>query len=336
MKKIFTLAIAALAAISVNAQSVTKQALAFTGNPWNVSVQAKSNVGLTSNAAWGEYKLTADPVDPKQYKSIKLKYHDLVAGSDDGAFQTKFEGEGESIYAPLDPEATELNIEIDTLANPLTTVELQAKSAGSYVLIDGAYLVANDGTETQLVMAGAVWGIDVDPLTTPTLLFTGQYGGQELVLAEDGSHITYDPATEADIEKVVVITASKPTTTAFTMENQNGGAGFAWTNLDAGVTVLTDTLNATTAVDGTTGAAKAVEQVWIKANADTGYPSEIAVTGAFLVTGSHEAIVNAIEGIKAEAKTLNVNAPMYNLAGQMVNKSYKGVVIQNGKKFINK
>ena len=31
---------------------------------------------------------------------------------------------------------------------------------------------------------------------------------------------------------------------------------------------------------------------------------------------------------------LNDNAPMYNLAGQRVNDSYKGVVIQNGKKFI--
>jgi hypothetical protein len=30
------------------------------------------------------------------------------------------------------------------------------------------------------------------------------------------------------------------------------------------------------------------------------------------------------------------NAPMYNLAGQRVNKSYKGVVIVNGKKYINK
>lgn len=28
--------------------------------------------------------------------------------------------------------------------------------------------------------------------------------------------------------------------------------------------------------------------------------------------------------------------PMYNLSGQRVDKNYKGVVIQNGKKFINK
>jgi hypothetical protein len=30
----------------------------------------------------------------------------------------------------------------------------------------------------------------------------------------------------------------------------------------------------------------------------------------------------------------NENAPIYNLAGQRVDKSFKGVVIQNGKKFI--
>ena len=34
--------------------------------------------------------------------------------------------------------------------------------------------------------------------------------------------------------------------------------------------------------------------------------------------------------------TLNANAPIYNLAGQRVGKDYKGVVIQNGKKFIKK
>jgi len=37
----------------------------------------------------------------------------------------------------------------------------------------------------------------------------------------------------------------------------------------------------------------------------------------------------AIEYVKAGA---DVNAPAYNLAGQKVNKNYKGVVIQNGKK----
>lgn len=35
-------------------------------------------------------------------------------------------------------------------------------------------------------------------------------------------------------------------------------------------------------------------------------------------------------------ETLNPDAPMYNVLGQRVNKEYKGIVIQNGKKFINK
>lgn len=38
----------------------------------------------------------------------------------------------------------------------------------------------------------------------------------------------------------------------------------------------------------------------------------------------------------AVVEQTNENAPIYNLAGQRVNKSTKGILIQNGKKFINK
>ena len=41
-------------------------------------------------------------------------------------------------------------------------------------------------------------------------------------------------------------------------------------------------------------------------------------------------------GIDTIKATQNENAPIYNLAGQRVGKNYKGVVIQNGKKFIKK
>ncbi len=42
--------------------------------------------------------------------------------------------------------------------------------------------------------------------------------------------------------------------------------------------------------------------------------------------------INAIDGVPV----LDANAPVYNLAGQRVGQSYKGVVIQNGKKFVIK
>ena len=41
-------------------------------------------------------------------------------------------------------------------------------------------------------------------------------------------------------------------------------------------------------------------------------------------------------GIETVKAVKDVNAPIYNLAGQKVNNDYKGVVIQNGKKFMNK
>lgn len=39
--------------------------------------------------------------------------------------------------------------------------------------------------------------------------------------------------------------------------------------------------------------------------------------------------------IKA-AEQKDVNAPIFNLAGQKVEKNQKGILIQNGKKFVNK
>lgn len=50
-----------------------------------------------------------------------------------------------------------------------------------------------------------------------------------------------------------------------------------------------------------------------------------------IATGSES---TGIQTVKAE--TIDVNAPIYNLAGQQVDKNFKGVVIQNGKKMIQK
>lgn len=47
-------------------------------------------------------------------------------------------------------------------------------------------------------------------------------------------------------------------------------------------------------------------------------------------------LVNGIDNISADKKTVNALDPMYNLAGQRVSGAYKGIVLQNGRKFINK
>lgn len=48
-----------------------------------------------------------------------------------------------------------------------------------------------------------------------------------------------------------------------------------------------------------------------------------------------ETVTTGINGVKADNATIDVNAPAYNLAGQRVNNDYKGVIIKDGKKFLN-
>ena len=59
--------------------------------------------------------------------------------------------------------------------------------------------------------------------------------------------------------------------------------------------------------------------------------SQLGLYG-FEFTSDETAGIEEIEAGKAE----DANAPMYNLAGQAVSKNYKGIVIKNGKKFMNK
>lgn len=65
--------------------------------------------------------------------------------------------------------------------------------------------------------------------------------------------------------------------------------------------------------------------------------TKIVVTKVYLTNKTVEEL-NTGTNISSAivASKVNTNAPIYNLAGQKVNKSYKGVVIQNGKKFVQK
>lgn len=62
--------------------------------------------------------------------------------------------------------------------------------------------------------------------------------------------------------------------------------------------------------------------------------SEIALSREFFFLDGETTGISNVD-VNANAN-FDANAPMYNLAGQKVTKSYKGVVIQNGKKYMNK
>lgn len=73
----------------------------------------------------------------------------------------------------------------------------------------------------------------------------------------------------------------------------------------------------------------AVDQVALQ-NAEVG---TVKVKAVYFAT--KEYVTNAIATPTVKT-AFNENAPVYNLAGQRVSKNYKGVVIQNGKKYFNK
>ena len=94
-------------------------------------------------------------------------------------------------------------------------------------------------------------------------------------------------------------------------------------------------------------AASDVQNIWSLATDDKGQACFTSVAGTVVEAGSAYLSVasdkdyiyldkaTGLRGINVAA-TLDTKAPMYNVAGQKVDTSYKGIVIQNGKKFNNK
>ena len=78
----------------------------------------------------------------------------------------------------------------------------------------------------------------------------------------------------------------------------------------------------------------AVQQIYIQG---MNKGDQFKLTGAYAAVASAtpEANLGDVTGITNIHAGTNNAAPMYNLAGQRVDSSYKGVVIQNGKKFMN-
>ena len=63
----------------------------------------------------------------------------------------------------------------------------------------------------------------------------------------------------------------------------------------------------------------------------TSEATTLVITAIYLVKKA-----DGIQQTVSVKNEFNANAPIYNLAGVRVNKDYKGIVIQNGKKFVQK
>ena len=186
---------------------------------------------------------------------------------------------------------------------PNTAPETLTTSAKGYATYSADYAV----NYSELGLTAYTLTVDETNKTVTAKAFTGVVpaGGAVLVKGTKNTDYTLTPATT------------------------EGDASFA-TDLVTGATTADGTQYGFTSKSGTPAFAKVVSGQDIPAK--KGY---IVLNGAsaakYAINFDGEA--TGIQTIEAASAA---NATMYNLAGQRVDKSYKGIVIVNGKKYLNK
>jgi len=345
MKKLFTLVCALALACGANAQTTENLSVKIDAYPWNYTADPGSDINLTYSSQWGEYGLigASNAINPADYKGFRLTYNSNPAAKAGEWVQVSIgQTTGQDQYADLDPAATELKADFnDNIKGyeSLTKLNLQAKAANQTLHVTGFYLVKNDGTEEAVASyAGGGWGRDLGPASAPSISFTGQYGGLEIV-TPDAKSCTFSHDTEKDVVYYYTVDLAEPLANTLMVELDAASGGFVWNNYEVGAQKLEFEVSAATAVavkkdenDNVVSSTPTdVAKIYLKANASDGYPFAVKVNSITRKVGTTTGLSHAITNVSA-----NVNAPIYNLAGQQVSKDYKGVVIQNGKKFVNK
>lgn len=327
--KNFTLLLVGLFSFLATANAeVKEEKLTFGGNTWNVNIPVNSNITLIGTSQWAEYKLTGTSFSVADYKGFRVEYTDLTVA---GAWQIKIENaSGGSQYLDLVVGQTSLegtfNTETFATDQTITTFNIQAKETNASVTVVKAVLIKNDDTEEQLTFAGSAWGgLDISPSTfaAPTLIFTGQYGGQQLY-DPSGAACVYTPSETE--KQAYVVEFEEPVPAGMLIELDGAGGGFAWMNFDAGITSYSFTLDQTVA--------QAVTSIWLKYGG-TDAPVTVKIKSAMRVVYTGDD-ATAIEKTLAVDNATVTGTLYYTTGGQEVSAPVKGVnilrqTLSNGK-----
>lgn len=193
------------------------------------------------------------------------------------------------------------------------------------------------------------WNTLVLPFDLTADQIAAAFGADAKVAAYTGATAGADGTYTLNFKEATTITANTP---VFIHSAQNNADGYTFTGVEVKDATPTQTADGFNFVGTYTATTVPVGNYFInssnkffKAGDDKtnikGTRATFEPVGAatsakglgFNVT--EDGTTTAINSITMQEE-LNVNAPMYNLAGQQVTKAYKGVILQNGKKFINK
>lgn len=193
------------------------------------------------------------------------------------------------------------------------------------------------------------WNTLVLPFDLTAEQIAAAFGADAKVAAYTGATAGADGTYTLNFKEATTITANTP---VFIHSAQNKANGYTFTGVEVKDATPTQTADGFNFVGTYTATTVPVgnyfinssnkfykagdDKTNIKGTRATFEPVGAAATAkglGFNVT--EDGTTTAINSITMQEE-LNVNAPMYNLAGQQVTKAYKGVILQNGKKFINK
>ena len=191
---------------------------------------------------------------------------------------------------------------------------------------------------------------DIELTTTAEMDGWRSFYDAENSYTVDGNTTIYIVKAKDDTKAMLkTVTGRIPASTPVILKTSAENYKMTLTKVTTGDPIDTDgnMLHASTAGQSLTGAlrlgygaAKGVGfYTWTTTNASAGIvylsnESGLAKSLSLEFYDDNTTGINALDNLTN--KQLDNDAPMYNLAGQRVNKSYKGVVIVNGKKMLNK
>jgi hypothetical protein len=300
MKKFLLCAAALVVAMSVNAQ----EKFQVVGEDFGLNGESGTNV--EAGTVWYEgTNIKVSNAFATNHKVVDIKNHDYNTVTIDG---TQFVTTG-GIQGNDNPKDADGG-------NPALT--LKPATSGAVIEIDAAadgwvYIVSKLSTNKQYVVfeEGTAIGYKIameveDPRISSNVLNLEIKGAGEYNQIPEGTQIQW--VIREYLNDVEATTAGN-------------GLGVLYFPVAAGCKYLAHATGSKISWSGVLFQANEAASVKVEGVGET-------AKAAFELLGGEAGISNIV------ATKDNANAPIYNLAGQQVSKNYKGVVIQNGKKFI--
>lgn len=310
MKKFFTLIFAALCAVSVNAQTETPLVL---GGGWNNGFVGDADVfDYTISKQWGAAQFDCN-VNSADYPKFVLELDEPLPANFQVNYSWKVSADAEGDATPRygaavgDGTTKKFELSFDSEHPYITTVSVQhTDDVEATLKVKKLTLVGANANDKVVSPSFTSWaGTDNTVAYKGTVSYNARWQQLQLQGVAGKSDIT------------VKVRLAEVTPNVQMCVNYEEGSEWPGFNGEKEVTF-------------TTKEGAKVKDMGIQYTDENATPISVAVEGAWLITGAPTGI-STVENLNV-AKT----GKIFNLAGQQVGKDYKGIVIMNGKKMINK